>query len=201
VNAPAARPTRPRLTDLPLVELPDRAAWRAWLEANHLSSPGIWLAVGKKGNSVTALTYEGAVEEAVRFGWIDSTVNRLDGHRFKQLFTPRKPGGTWSRSNKERVERLTAQGSMTPAGLAVVEAAKADGSWNQLDEIEDLVVPADLAAALDVGPPGTAAAFGALADSAKKQLLYWVASAKRPETRARRIDETVRAVAEGRMPR
>ncbi len=194
------RPTPPRparLVDLPLVEVPHRAAWRDWLLANHGVSSGIWLAVGKKGHSVTSLTYEEAVEEALCFGWIDSTVNRLDEHRFKQLFTPRKPGSTWSRSNKSRVERLIEAGRMTPAGLASIDRAKVDGSWSFLDEVEELVVPPDLAAAL-AKAPGARDAFHVLPDSARKQLLYWIASAKRPETRGKRIAEAVRAAAEGR---
>jgi uncharacterized protein YdeI (YjbR/CyaY-like superfamily) len=185
---------------LPLVEVADRAAWRAWLEANHLTSAGVLLAVGKKGNRVTALTYEEAVSEALCFGWIDSTVWRLDSDRFQQLFTRRKAGSTWSRSNKERVQRLIAAGLMRAPGLAAIEAAKADGSWNLLDEIEAMVIPSDLAAALAANPSAARFLEG-LADSKKKQLLYWIATAKRTETRARRIAEVVGAAAEGRMPR
>ncbi|MCZ7663769.1 MAG: YdeI/OmpD-associated family protein [Thermoleophilia bacterium] len=199
-QAAPARPAKPRLADLPLVELGNRAEWRAWLAKHHAESPGIWLAVGKRGNAVTTLAYEDAVEEALCFGWIDSTTNRLDGDRFKQLFTPRKPGGTWARSNKERIERLIAEGLMAPAGLAPIEAAKADGTWTMLDDVEDLVVPADLAEALWT-EPDAARRYAELADSKKKQLLYWIGSAKRPATRAKRIEESVRAVAQGRMPR
>lgn len=195
-----AQPAKPRLADLELVEPGSRAEWRAWLETCHDTSPGIWLAVGKKGNSVTTLTYEDAVQEALCFGWIDSTVNRLDAHRFKQLFTPRKPGGTWARTNKERVEKLIAAGSMTPAGMAPIEAAKADGSWTLLDNVDALIIPADLAAALGADP-AAARAFEALPDSPKKLALYWIQTAKRAETRAKRVAETVRAAAEGRAPR
>lgn len=190
----------PGLKDLPLLEPSSRAEWRAWLDANHATSPGVWLAVGKKGNTRTALTYEAAVEEAVCFGWIDSTVNKLDDDRFKQLLTPRKPGSTWSRSNKERVERLVAAGLMAPAGLAAVDAAKASGSWNLLDSVDALEVPGDLARALDADRRA-AVNFANFTDSTKKLALYWIASAKRPETRANRISETVAAAAEGRAPR
>jgi uncharacterized protein YdeI (YjbR/CyaY-like superfamily) len=147
-----------RLADLPLVEVAGRAEWRAWLQRNHSTSPGVWLAVGKKGNSRTALTYDEAVEEALCFGWIDSVVNRLDADRFKQLLTPRKRGSGWARTNKERVGRLIAQGLMENAGLAAIEAAKADGSWHALDDVEDLVVPDDLAAALAADPAAAASA-------------------------------------------
>jgi uncharacterized protein YdeI (YjbR/CyaY-like superfamily) len=189
-----------RLSDLPLLEPADRAAWSAWLEANHQTSPGVWLAVGKKGNTRTALTYEDAVEEAVRFGWIDSTTHRLDADRFRQLFTPRKPGSTWSQSNKARVERLEARGLMTPAGRAAVEVAKSNGSWTMLDEIDSLTVPEDLAVALAAAPPAERF-FAALSSSQQKMILYWIASAKLPETRARRITETVQAAEQNRIPR
>jgi uncharacterized protein YdeI (YjbR/CyaY-like superfamily) len=189
-----------RLDDLPLLEPTSRPEWRRWLEGNHTTSPGVWLAVGKKGNSVTSLGYDDAVEEALCFGWIDSTVNRLDADRFKQLFTPRKPGSTWSRSNKERVERLIGQGLMTSAGLAAVEIAKANGSWTLLNDVEALVMPEDLVTAL-AEKPGAAEGFSALGESVRKMALYWIASAKRPDTRAKRIAETVAAAAEGRGPR
>ena len=188
------------LADLSFIEPADRRQWRAWLEANHADSPGVWLAVGKKGNTVTTLTYQAAVEEAVCFGWIDSVVNRLDEARFKQLMTPRRPGSVWAQSNKERVARLAEQGLLAPAGLAAVAAAKADGSWTILDEVETLVAPADLAAVL-AGNPGAEHGFAALPPSTRKQLLYWVASAKRPVTREKRIAEVVAAAAENRPVR
>lgn len=189
----------PGMNDLPRVEPASRAEFRAWLEANAAASTGIWLAVGKKGNPVTTLFYDDAVEEALCFGWIDATVHRLDESRFWQLFTPRKPGGNWAASNKARVERLIAEGLMTPAGLAAIERAKSDGSWNRLTDVEAMVVPDDLTTALDA-TPGAAQGFGDLPASGRKQLLYWIASAKRDETRTRRIAETVAAAVEGRMP-
>lgn len=188
------------MDDLQFVEPSSRAEWRAWLEANHDSAPGVWLAVGKKGNTRTSLSYEDAVEEAVRFNWIDSTVNRMDADRFKQLFTPRKPGSTWSQSNKERVRRLGEQGLLMPVALAAIEVAKADGSWNQLDDIDNLVVPDDLAAAL-AAVPAAERGFHSLSASQRKMTLYWIATAKRPETRQIRIAEAVSAAAEGRPPR
>lgn len=182
---------------LELLELPDRSAWRAWLEANHDTSPGAWLAVGKKGGARTALTYEDAVQEALCFGWIDSTTHRLDADRFKQLFTPRKPSSTWSKSNKARVEKLIAGGCMTAAGVAAIEAAKANGSWGLLDEVEALVVPRDLRTALDADR-AAAQHFDGFPASARKAALYWIASAKRADTRAKRISRVVGLAAEGR---
>lgn len=187
------------LRDLPFVEPGDRAEWRSWLEANHGSSAGIWLGVGKKGGTATRLTYDEAVEEALCFGWIDSTVRKLDEQRFQQLFTPRKPGSHWSRSNKERVERLMAAGLMAPAGIAAVERARANGAWEQLDDVDALVMPEDLARALEADP-AAAAYVDSLSPSNRKLVLYWVGNAKREETRARRIAATLEAAREGRMP-
>jgi uncharacterized protein YdeI (YjbR/CyaY-like superfamily) len=187
----------PQRAELPVLEVASRSELRSWLESHGSTSPGVRLAIGKKGNTVTTLTYEDAVEEALAFGWIDSTAGRLDDARYTVLFTPRKPGGGWARTNKERVERLTASGLMTPAGLAVIDAAKADGSWTLLDEVEDLIVPHDLARALAENPAAERFWSG-LGSSARKIALYRIASAKRPETRAKRIAETVADAAEGR---
>ncbi len=183
--------------NLELLEPSTREQWSAWLAANHAASKGVRLAIGKKGNPVSTLYYEDAVLEALRYGWIDSTTQKLDEHRYQVLMTPRKPTSVWSVSNKERVERLTAAGLMEPPGQAAVDAAVANGSWNSLDEIDALTVPPELAAALDE-TPGAAAFFAGLSDSAKRQALYWIGSAKRPETRANRIAEVVSAAADGR---
>lgn len=189
----------PRLDDLPRVEPASRAEFRAWLKRNADSSAGIWLAVGKKGNAVTTLFYDDAVEEALCFGWIDSTVRRRDADRYWQLYTPRRSGSIWARTNKARVERLVAAGLMTPAGLAVIERARADGSWMLAEDAEAGIVPDDLRDAL-TGTPRAADGFTALPESTRKQLIYWVTSAKRPATRADRISRTVEAAADGRAP-
>ncbi len=188
----------PPTTPPPLLEVANRAELRAWLAENHATSRGVSLAIGKKGHDATTLTYDEAVEEALCFGWIDSTVHTLDEARYTVLYTPRKRGSTWSRSNKERVERLMAQGLMTPAGLAPIEAAQADGSWNLLDEIDAMVMPPDLVSAL--ADAGATQRFEALTPGDRKIALYWIATAKRPETRARRIEATVAAALEGRGP-
>ncbi len=173
-----------------LLEVGSGAEWRAWLSANHASSDGVRLAIGKKGTDATALFYENAVEEAVCFGWIDSKTQRLDSERYTVVMTPRKPGSIWAASNKARVTRMIAQGRMTAAGLSAVERAKSDGSWTLLDDIDALVIPDDLLAAL-ARQPGAEDGFSALSVSRRKQLLYWIATAKRPATRARRIAEIV----------
>lgn len=183
-----------------LLEVRDRAGLRAWLQVNHATSPGVMLAIARKGGTITGLTYEQAVEEGLAFGWIDSTSHKLDAQRHTVLFTRRKKGSPWARTNKDRIGRLVAEGRMAPAGLAVVEAAKADGSWSALDEVEALVVPTDLAAAL-AADPAAARGFDTRTASQRRLALYWIATAKRQETRSRRVSEVVRAAAEGRSLR
>jgi uncharacterized protein YdeI (YjbR/CyaY-like superfamily) len=180
------------------VEVPGRDAWHLWLKRNHTTSPGVWLSVFKKNAPAGMLRYEEAVEEALVFGWIDSTVRRFDEVRFIQLFTPRKPGSTWSPSNKGRVERLMAEGRMQPPGLAAVEVAKRNGSWEQLDEAEALTVPEDFERAL-ASDPTAEANFAAFSESRKKMTLFWISSAKRAETRSRRVDEAVRLAAKNKI--
>ena len=177
------------------VHPPDRAAWRAWLDAHHTQSEGVWMIAYRKSTGRPTVTYEEAVEEALCFGWVDSRDRSLDEARTMLWFAPRRPGSTWAASNKARVERLIAQGRMTPAGLARVEAAKADGSWHALDAVEALEVPPDLTAAL--AAHGDAARhFDAFPKSARKAIIDWIRTAKRPETRARRIEETARQAVE-----
>jgi uncharacterized protein YdeI (YjbR/CyaY-like superfamily) len=185
------------LDELELLEPANRGEWRAWLARNADSAASVWLAIRKKGNTVTTLTYEQAVEEALCFGWIDSTMRKLDDARYKQLFSRRKPRSTWSRINKERVARLEAEGKTAPAGLAAVELAKQNGSWNAFDQIEDMIVPDDLARALASNPIALEN-FEAFAPSARKMFLYWIANVKGAEKRAERIAETVRRAAERR---
>lgn len=177
----------PGIADAPLVQADDRATWRAWLEANHAAGTGAWLVTWRKGHG-PVLDYGEAVEEALCFGWVDSTGGKVDEHRTKLYFAPRKERSVWSRSNKERVERLITAGLMRPAGLAAIERAKSNGSWTALDEVEQGIVPPDLAAALAAHPPA-AERFAAFPWSARRALLIWVADAKRPETRAARVLE------------
>lgn len=172
-----------------------RAAWRAWLEAHHARDSGIWLVYFKKASGQPRVPYADAVEEALCFGWVDSTQRKLDDDRSMLYFAPRKKGSGWSKVNKARIERLMADGRMAPAGLAKIEAAKADGSWELLDAVEALKIPDDLARAFDAYP-GSRQHFEAFPPSAKRALLGWIVLAKRPETRAKRVDETARLAAD-----
>ena len=139
--------------DAPVVHAESRASWRAWLEANHATAPGVWLVSWRRGRG-PRVEYEDAVEEALCFGWIDSQGGNLDEERSRQYFAPRKPTSGWAATNKARVERLLADGRMAPAGLAAIERAKANGSWTLLDDVEQGVVPEDLAAGAGGAPAG-----------------------------------------------
>lgn len=167
------------------------AAWRAWLARHHTRTEGVWLVSWKQATGRPRIDYDAAVEEALCFGWVDSKVQRLDDERSMLWFAPRKAKTGWSTPNKARVERLIAAGRMQPAGLAKVERARADGSWNALDAVEALQVPDDLRAALAL-LPAAASHFDAFSRSTKRGILEWIQSARRPETRAARIAETAR---------
>lgn len=178
---------------------PDRQHWRAWLAEHHATAPGVWLVYYKQQSGKPRVAYADAVEEALCFGWIDSRPNAIDDERYMQFFSPRKPGSPWSKLNKQRIERLLAEGLVAPAGLAMIEAAQRDGSWTAYDEIENLRVPDDLAAALNANDAARRS-FEAFGSSSKKQILWWIVSAKRPETRARRVAQIVEAAAAGKNP-
>jgi uncharacterized protein YdeI (YjbR/CyaY-like superfamily) len=188
------------LDEAPMLAADDRATWRAWLEANHAIAAGVWLVTWRASSGRPTLPYEVAVEEALCFGWVDGTGGRLDADRARQYFAPRKLRSPWAATNKARVERLIREGRMAPAGLAAIERAKANGSWEVLDSAERLVVPSDLTAALEARPPA-AANFAAFPPSARKMLLSWVALAMRPETRAARVSEVAEAAARNQRAR
>ncbi len=175
----------------------DAAAWHAWLEEHHASEREVWLVLLKRRVPRPSIRLDEAVEEALCFGWIDGRLRRIDDESHMLRFTPRRPDSVWAASNKARVERLIAEGRMRPEGLALVEEAKRRGEWDRVDEREVVsVVPDDLAAAL-AGDTTEAAGWERLAPSLKKQYLYWIGEAKRPETRARRVAEAVRRAPEG----
>lgn len=170
--------------------------WRSWLEKNHATSDGVWLVYFRASTGKRGLTWEEAVREALCFGWIDSKVKPIDEERYKQIFTPRKPQSVWSKVNKQHIAELTESGLMTDAGQRAVDVAKENGAWAFLEPIDDLIVPPDFQSALDA-PAGAQAAYDALSNSAKRQVLYRLYSAKREATRAKRVAEEIAAL-EGR---
>ena len=172
----------------------DRKAWHKWLEKNHTKSPGIWLIYYKKSSGKSRVPYDDAVEEALCFGWIDSTIRTIDEEKYMQRFTPRKPKSGWSGHNKKRVENLIRAGLMTKAGLEKIEIAKKDGSWEILDKIYApahlLEIPADLEKAFAKNKKAKTN-FENFAVFTKRQFLSWINLAKWPETRKARIKHAV----------
>ncbi len=166
-----------------------RADWRDWLVRCHENAAGVWLVTYRKASGKPRLSYEDCVEEALCVGWVDSKPRKLDADRTMLWFSPRQPGSGWSAPNKARVEKLIAAGLMLPAGLAKVEAARQDGSWTLLDDVEALVIPPDLGQALDALPDAREY-FDAFPRSIKRGILEWIVLAKRHGTRARRIEVT-----------
>jgi uncharacterized protein YdeI (YjbR/CyaY-like superfamily) len=183
--------------DLPVLLFAKPTELEAWLEENGEDAEGIWLKIAKKGAPEPSVTYREALELALCFGWIDSQKRGLDETHFLQRFTPRRPRGRWSRINRDKAEALIAAGKMRPAGMAEVEAARADGRWAAAYEGQrTAAVPADLRRELDANP--AAAEFFAKLDSANRYaILYRLDEARRPETRRRRLRKFVAMLERG----
>jgi uncharacterized protein YdeI (YjbR/CyaY-like superfamily) len=172
------------------VQCRTRSEWRAWLIAHHATAENVWLITFKKGSGEPILSYDDIVEEALCFGWVDSRPGKLDAKRTMLYISPRKPKSAWSKPNKIRIEKMTAAGQMYPAGIRAVELAKQNGTWSILDASEDYIPPDDLVQALD-GNAKAKQNFAAFPPGVRKNILHWITLAKRPETRAKRIAETV----------
>ena len=186
-------------TDLPVLDFPDQAAFEAWLEANP-TAPGVYVKLAKKGAGVPSVTYAELVESGLCFGWIDGRSNRLDDRFYLQRMTPRRAKSVWSQKNVDAVEALTGAGRMRPAGLAAVEAAKADGRWERAYAgAATITVPDDLAAAL-AADPAAQREFEVLDGTNRYAVLWRVHTAGTPATRAKRITALVQMLAEGRRP-
>lgn len=183
--------------ELPTLPFSSQADWEAWLEANHTEALGVWLKIAKKATGIATVTHAEALEVALCFGWIDGQRGRLDDEWFLQRFTPRRARSRWSQINRDKVERLIADGRMRPAGLSEVERAQQDGRWDAAYASQSTIeVPADLRQALDANP--AAREFFATLDSANRYaVLYRVHDAKRAETRTRRIEKFVAMLARG----
>jgi uncharacterized protein YdeI (YjbR/CyaY-like superfamily) len=184
--------------DLPELIVKDAAAWALWLARRHATSDGVWLALAKqRGHPPTRLRYQEALEEALCYGWIDGQVRRHDDDSYRQRFTPRRKRSAWSKRNVELAERLIDEGRMQPAGMAAVEQARSDGRWDAAYAgAATIEMPDDLAEAL-AAEPKAAAMFAALTSQNRYAILYRLATAKRAETRSRRLASFVEMLARG----
>jgi uncharacterized protein YdeI (YjbR/CyaY-like superfamily) len=178
----------------------NRQEWRQWLKLHHDKEQAVWLIYQKKMSGKPSVTWSEAVDEALCFGWVDSKKKTIDEASFMQFFCRRKPKSTWSKINKEKIVRLSAEGLITKAGLACIEAAKQNGSWKLLDEVEELAIPTDLHTAF-WRQPDAEAYFFTLSKSVRKSMLQWLVLAKRQETRQKRIEELVEAAMQKLKPR
>lgn len=177
-----------------------KTEWRQWLQENHQTEQSIWLVCNTKKSSLPTISWSELVDEALCFGWIDSTRKTIDELSFVQLFSKRKPNSTWSKINKEKIQKLIDSQMMTEAGYETIKTAQQNGSWTILDSVEDLTIPKDLGEAFK-NYPGSEDYFLSLSKSMKKMLLQWIVLAKRPETRKKRIDEIAELAAQGKKPK
>lgn len=177
----------------------DSRDWRKWLHKHHKQKQGVWLVMYKKSSPEFNLSWSDAVDQALCYGWIDSTKRPIDENSFKQYFSKRKAKGTWSKINKDKVELLIANGEMTEEGLKSIELAKQNGSWTYLDSVDALEIPQDLLEILN-SDQNAMDFFTNLSPSKKKLILFWILNAKRPETRTNRIQQVFNNAMENKMP-
>ncbi len=178
----------------------DKKDWRDWLELNHNKKEAVWLIFYKKKSPNYNLSWSESVDEALCFGWIDSTKKAIDNDKYRQYFCKRKPKSNWSKINKDKVKTLMDLGLMKEAGYKSIEIAKENGSWTILDEVEALVIPEDLKSGFEKYK-GSMEYFNSQSKSVKKQLLYWIVSAKRDETRQKRIQQIVEDAGQNMKPK
>jgi uncharacterized protein YdeI (YjbR/CyaY-like superfamily) len=184
--------------DLPIVAFASQEEWEAWLAANHAASRGLWLKIAKRGASTGTVSYAEALESALCYGWIDGQKRPFDDEYWLQRFTPRSARSKWSRINRDKATTLIAEGRMQPAGLAQVQAAQRDGRWDAAYEGQrGATVPDDFQRALDANPQAQAF-FATLTGRNRYAILYRLHDAKRPETRARRLEEFIAMLNEHR---
>ena len=173
--------------------------WRKWLEKNHQSKQSVWLIYFRASTKIPSISWSEAVDEALCFGWIDSTKKTIDNERYMQYFSRRKPNSTWSKINKEKVTKLIQNNLMTKAGFDSIETAKQNGTWILMDDVENLIIPEDLRIALNKNE-SSMEFFQSQSRSIKKGMLHWVVVAKRIETRKKRIAEIAQSAAKGTRP-
>lgn len=177
-----------------------RREWRKWLEKNHQSKQSVYVIFYRVSSDIASITWSEAVDEALCFGWIDSTKKTIDEKSYMQYFSKRKLQSNWSKINKDKIRQLTKEGLMATAGMESVKIAKENGSWNYLDDVENLVIPSDLEKALG-WEVNSKEYFMNFSKSAKKSILYWIMSAKREETRKNRIEQVVKLAGKNQKPK
>lgn len=173
----------------------NKTEWRQWLDTYHLQEKNVWLIIYRKDSGTESITWEEAVEVALCFGWIDSKGIKRDTQSYLQFFSQRSVKSNWSRKNKKTVQKLIEKGLMIEQGLKMVEIAKTNGTWDALNEVEDLIIPSDLQAALAQYPQATQH-FETFPPSIRRSILEWILNAKKSETREKRINETARLAQE-----
>lgn len=186
------------LDDVPIVFFDSPEAWDRWLAGNHSTSTGVWVKIAKKGSGIASVVYPDVLHLAISYGWIDGVRNALDDKYFLQRFTPRRPRSRWSKINRQKAAELIESGDMKPAGRREVDRAKADGRWDAAyDSHRTATVPDDLQRALDENPAALAS-FAALNSQNRYAILYRIGDARKPETRARRINQFVQMLSDGK---
>lgn len=183
-----------QLNDINTFHALNRQEWRNWLEKNHNKEKCIWLILFHKNSKTKSVRYDEAVEEALCFGWIDSKPNKRDNESYYHFFSQRKPKSNWSKSNKERVEKLINEGLMTPSGQEMIDLAKVTGTWEALEDVQNSVIPIDLQELFDKNELAYTN-FQAFPPSSKRIILEWILNAKKTETRLQRIQQTVELAA------
>lgn len=186
--------------DLPIIPFASRSTWEEWLAKHHATSDGLWLKFAKKGSGIETVSFAEALDTALCYGWIDSQRDRFDKDYFLHRFTPRKSRSKWSKINRDKVTKFIQEGEMKPAGLQEVEKAKADGRWDAAYASQSAItVPEDLQQELDMNPEA-AAFFETLNSANRYAILYRIGEAKKPETRARRIEKYVMMLSKHEKP-
>ena len=181
--------------EIKAVQASTREEWRKWLEKNHQTEKSVWLIIYHKDSDTESIYYDEAVEESICFGWIDSIAHKRDEESKYQFFSQRKPKSNWSKANRERAEKMSAQGQMAPSGQKLIDLAKKTGTWEALVDVQNSLIPDDLQKLLNKNKKALIN-FLAFPPSSKRIILEWILNAKKDETRQKRIEETVRLAAD-----
>jgi uncharacterized protein YdeI (YjbR/CyaY-like superfamily) len=181
--------------NVPAIPASSRFSWRKWLADHHITEKSVWLIIYKKESGIPSVYYPEAVDEALCFGWVDSSIAKRDEKSYYQYFAKRSPKSNWSRVNKDKIEYLTHQGLMQPAGIAMVELAKETGTWTALEDVDNLIVPEEMVVLFETQSEALKN-WENFSNSSKRGILEWIYNAKKPETKMKRIYETLTLAAQ-----